>query len=109
LGKYYKITSSQGIKLCGVPKFPFEPKAERLEDFGLVVCSNLVLIPKKIIERTLTEHGVILQVKLPFLSDVKLKKDGYYLDGERYDYPHEQGLQLKGKKKTDSHITLIYK
>ena len=58
---------------------------------------------------TVTETGVILQAKLPFLSDVKLKKDGYYLDGERYDYPHEKGLQLKGKKKTDSHITLTYK
>ena len=109
LGKYHIITTSQGIKLCGVPKFPFEPKAERLEDFGLVVCPNLVLSPKKIIERTTTEQGVILQVRLPFLSDVKLKKDGYYLDGERYEYPHEQELQLKGKKKTDSHITLTYK
>ena len=80
-----------------------------MEDFGSVVCPNLVLHPTHIINRTVREKGIILQVRLPFLSDVKLKKDGYYLDGERYEYPNEKGLQLKGKKKTDSHITLTYK
>ena len=43
LAQYGSITSALGIKLCGVPKFPFEPKAERLEDFGRVVCPTLVL------------------------------------------------------------------
>ena len=109
LTKYNTITSAIGIKLCGVPKFPFEPKGEHLEDFGSVVCPNLVLHPTHIINRTVRENSIIFQVRLPFLSDVKLKKDGYYLDGERYEYPNEKGLQLKGKKKTDSHITLTYK
>ena len=80
LSRYTGVTSALGIKLCGVPKFPFEPKAERLEDFGRVVCPNLILQPHHIITRTVTEKDTTVQIKLPFLSDVKLKKDGYYLD-----------------------------
>lgn len=109
LSRYTGVTSALGIKLCGVPKFPFEPKAERLEDFGRVVCPNLILQPHHIITRTVTEKDTTVQIKLPFLSDVKLKKDGYYLDGEHYAYPHESGLQLKRKQKSTSHITLTYK
>ncbi len=109
LSRYNGVTSALGIKLCGVPKFPFEPKAERLEDFGRVVCPNLILQPHHIITRTVTEKGTTVEIKLPFLSDVKLKKDGYYLDGEHYSYPHESGLQLKRKQKSASHITLTYK
>ena len=109
LSRYNGVTSALGIILCGVPKFPFEPKAERLEDFGRVVCPNLVLQPYHIITRTVTEKDTTVQIKLPFLSDVKLKKDGYYLDGEHYAYPHESGLQLKRKQKSTSHITLTYK
>ena len=48
LSQYGSITTSLGIKLCGVPKFPFEPKAERLVDFGRVVCPNLELTPRQI-------------------------------------------------------------
>jgi len=109
LSHYTDVTSALDIKLCGVPKFPFEPKGERLEDFGRVVCPNLVLQPARIITRHTGDKATTIQIKLPFLSDVKLKKDGYYLDGERYAYPHEPGLQLKRKQKSSSHITLTYK
>jgi len=109
LSHYADVTSALNIKLCGVPKFPFEPKGERLEDFGRVICPNLALQPARIITRHKEDKATTIQVKLPFLSDVKLKKDGYYLDGERYTYPHEPGLQLKRKQKSSSHITLTYK
>jgi len=109
LSHYTDVTSALDIKLCGVPKFPFEPKGERLEDFGRVVCPNLVLQAARIITRHTGDKATTIQIKLPFLSDVKLKKDGYYLDGERYAYPHEPGLQLKRKQKSSSHITLTYK
>jgi arsenite-transporting ATPase len=109
LSHYADVTSALNIKLCGVPKFPFEPKGERLEDFGRVVCPNLVLQPVHIIKSHTGDKATTIQIKLPFLSDVKLKKDGYYLDGERYAYPHEPGLQLKRKQKSSSHITLTYK
>jgi len=109
LAQYGAITSSLGIKLCGVPKFPFEPKAERLEDFGRVVCPTLVLEPRHIISKRVEDDKTTLQIRIPFTEDIKLKNDGYYLDGERYDYPTLEGLDLKRKKKTSSHITLTYK
>lgn len=109
LTQYGSITSALGIKLCGVPKFPFEPKAERLEDFGRVVCPTLVLEPRHIISKKVEGDKATLQIRIPFTDDIKLKNDGYYLDGERYDYPNLEGLDLKRKKKTSSHITLTYK
>ena len=51
LSHYGAVTNSLGIKLCGVPKFPFEPKADRLVDFGRVVCPNLDLTPRHIISK----------------------------------------------------------
>jgi len=109
LAQYGAITSSLDIKLCGVPKFPFEPKAERLEDFGRVVCPTLVLDPRHITSKKVEGDKTTLQIRIPFTEDIKLKNDGYYLDGERYDYPALEGLDLKRKKKTSSHITLTYK
>jgi len=109
LSHYGAVTNSLGIKLCGVPKFPFEPKADRLVDFGRVVCPNLELTPRHIISKQSKDDNTTLQIHIPFTDDLKLKADGYYLDGERYDYPNIEGLDLKRKKKSTNHITLTYK
>jgi len=109
LTRYNELTSSAKICLCGVPRLPFEPKADRLADFAKLSVPNLDLQPVQIVTVEEGDSSTTVRVQLPFLSDVVLKNDGYYLDGEHYSYYDVEGLVLKRKQKGESHITLSYK
>jgi len=112
LSQYTDLTNLNNINLCGVPRFPFEPKAERLQEFSQIVCKQMGLQPRRVLEVISTTNETTVIASIPFLSDIKLKKDGYYLDGEHYSYPIISDiaqLTLKGKKKTDNQMTLVYR
>ena len=58
-------------------------------------CPTLVLEPRHITSTKVEADKTTLQIRIPFTDDIKLKNDGYYLDGERYDYPDLEELDLK--------------
>ncbi len=110
---YNTYCKEKGINLCGVSKLPFEPRADKLEEFVKFIWSQgrMKFIPRKSIEKTKTEKGTNLILNFPTTGKLKLMEESYKIDHFEYKIPLPSELQGKKPKKTktDSGATYYYK
>ena len=107
---YHQFTKDNGINLIGVSKLPFEPRGEKLVEFGRFL-KNLTFIPCFSQDWEHESGKTVLRLRFPPSGKVKLYEDGYKIDGIKYfiDVP----VELKGKKirktKTSTGATYTFK
>lgn len=110
LAKYQHLTTTEGIKLIGVSKLPFEPRGERLLEFGRFL-KNLSFDPIYSVETEVEGEIGKMRLRFPSINKVELFDDSYKIG--LYTYPLKipenfQGMKIK-KRKTSSGATYTFK
>ncbi len=110
LAKYQHLTNAEGIKLIGVSKLPFEPRGERLLEFGRFL-KNLSFNPIYSVEIVMEEEIGKMKLRFPSINKVELFEDSYKIG--LYTYPLKipesfQNMKIK-KRKTNSGATYTFK
>jgi len=110
LAKYQHLTIAEGIKLIGVSKLPFEPRGERLLEFGRFL-KNLSFDPIYSVETEVEGEIGKMKLRFPSINKVELFDDSYKIG--LYTYPLKipesfQGMKIK-KRKTSSGATYTFK
>ena len=110
LAKYQHLTNVEGIKLIGVSKLPFEPRGERLLEFGRFL-KNLSFNPIYSVEIVMEEEIGKMKLRFPSINKVELFEDSYKIG--LYTYPLKipksfQDMKIK-KRKTNSGATYTFK
>lgn len=116
VAEYKALTNMEGVKLVGVSRLPFEPKAERLAEFAKILEGSNGGIDFTPTHSTEIEEGdetVKLKLFFPYLEKVELDDDSYTVDGflkkPIFDRHEElRGLKLKRKQKTSSGATYTF-
>lgn len=116
VAEYKALTKMEGVKLVGVSRLPFEPKAERLAEFAKILEGSNGGIDFTPTHSTEIEEGdetVKLKLFFPYLESVELDDDSYTVDGflkkPIFDRHEElRGLKLKRKQKTSSGATYTF-
>jgi arsenite-transporting ATPase len=116
VAEYKALTNMEGVKLVGVSRLPFEPKAERLAEFAKILEGSNGGIDFTPTHSTEIEEGdetVKLKLFFPYLESVELDDDSYTVDGflkkPIFDRHEElRGLKLKRKQKTSSGATYTF-
>jgi len=116
VAEYKALTKREGVKLVGVSRLPFEPKAERLAEFAKILESSnggIDFVPMHSTEIEESEETIKLKLFFPYLESVELDDDFYTVDGflkkpifERHKELKE--LKLKRKQKTSSGATYTF-
>ncbi len=116
VAEYKALTNMEGIKVVGVSRLPFEPKAERLAEFAKILEGSNGGIDFTPTHSTEIEEGdetIKLKLFFPYLKSVELDDDSYTVDGflkkPIFDRHEElRGLKLKRKQKTSSGATYTF-
>ncbi len=116
VAEYKALTKMEGIKVVGVSRLPFEPKAERLAEFAKILEGSNGGIDFTPTHSTEIEEGdetIKLKLCFPYLKSVELDDDSYTVDGflkkPIFDRHEElRGLKLKRKQKTSSGATYTF-
>lgn len=116
VAEYKALTKEEGVKLVGVSRLPFEPKAERLAEFAKILESSnggIDFVPTHSTEIEEDEETIKLKLFFPYLEKVELEGDSYTVDGflkkPIFDRHEElRGLKLKRKQKTSSGATYTF-
>ena len=110
VAKYQHFTNKEGIRLIGVSKLPFEPRGDKLVEFGRFL-KNLTFVPEFCKEITEEEGVYTMKLKFPSIGKVTLKDDSYQID--IYEYPLKIPQELNSlkvrKRKTSSGATYTFK
>ena len=116
VAEYKALTNMEGVKLVGVSRLPFEPKAERLAEFAKILEGSnggIDFVPTHSTEIEEDEETIKLKLFFPYLEKVELEGDSYTVDGflkkPIFDRHEElRGLKLKRKQKTSSGATYTF-
>jgi len=116
VAEYKALTKEEGVKLVGVSRLPFEPKAERLAEFAKILEGSnggIDFVPTHSTEIEEDEETIKLKLFFPYLERVELEGDSYTVDGflkkPIFDRHEElRGLKLKRKQKTSSGATYTF-
>lgn len=116
VAEYKALTKEEGVKLVGVSRLPFEPKAERLAEFAKILEGSnggIDFVPTHSTEIEEDEETIKLKLFFPYLEKVELEGDSYTVDGflkkPIFDRHEElRGLKLKRKQKTSSGATYTF-
>ena len=116
VAEYKALTKMEGVKLVGVSRLPFEPKAERLAEFAKILDSSnggIDFTPTYSTEIEEGDETIKLKLSFPYLEGVELDDDSYTVDGflkkPIFDRHEElRGLKLKRKQKTSSGATYTF-
>lgn len=116
VAEYKALTKMESVKLVGVSRLPFEPKAERLAEFAKILEGSNGGIDFTPTHSTEIEEGdetVKLKLFFPYLEGVELDDESYTVDGflkkPIFDRHEElRGLKLKRKQKTSSGATYTF-
>jgi len=116
VAEYKALTKMEDLKLVGVSRLPFEPKAERLAEFAKILESSnggIDFTPTYSTEIEEGEETIKLKLFFPYLEGVELGDDSYIVDGflkkpifDRHEELRE--LKLKRKQKTSSGATYTF-
>jgi len=116
VAEYKALTKMEGVKLVGVSRLPFEPKAERLAEFAKILEGSnggIDFVPTHSTEIEEGEDTIKLKLFFPYLEQVELEDDSYTVDGflkkPIFDRHGDlRGLKLKRKQKTSSGATYTF-
>lgn len=116
VAEYKALTKGEGVKLVGVSRLPFEPKAERLAEFAKILEGSnggIDFTPTYSTEIEEGDETIKLKLFFPYLESVELDDDSYTVDGflkkPIFDRHEElRGLKLKRKQKTSSGATYTF-
>jgi len=100
IAQYKALTRSEGCKLLGVSKLPFEPKGSRLVEFSRFIWKEggLDFTPSKSVVVDEDGEKIKLKIFFPYDEKVKLEKDGYIVDGFFKHDIFAQNPELKSKR-----------
>tara|TARA_R100000322_G_scaffold145223_1_gene101360 strand:- start:46 stop:1200 length:1155 start_codon:yes stop_codon:yes gene_type:complete len=110
IAKYHQLTKDEGVNLIGVSKLPFEPRGERLLEFGKFL-KNLTFAPIYSQDWEEDDGKITLKLRFPHSGKVKLTNESYKIDGMEYfiNIPDElQGKKIR-KIKTSTGATYTFK
>ena len=116
VAQYKTLTKEEGIKLVGVSRLPFEPKAERLGEFSKMLWGSnggLDFEPSYSTEIEEDEETLKLKLYFPYLDSVELEDDSYKVDGFMKNMifiRHEElkDMKIKRKQKTSKGATYTF-
>ena len=110
IAKYHQMTKDEGVNLIGVSKLPFEPRGERLLEFGKFL-KNLTFAPIHSQDWKEEDGKFTLKLRFPHSGKVKLTNKSYKIDNMEYfiNIPDElQGKRVR-KVKTSTGATYTFK
>lgn len=107
---YHQLTKEKNINLIGVSKLPFEPRGERLLEFGRFL-KNLNFDPEYSQTWEVNDDKATLRLRFPHSGKVTLYDDHYKIDMLSYDIdiPYDyKGMKIR-KQKTELGATYTFK
>jgi arsenite/tail-anchored protein-transporting ATPase len=107
---YHQLTKESNINLIGVSKLPFEPRGERLLEFGRFL-KNLNFDPEYSQTWEVNDDKATLRLRFPHSGKVTLYDDHYKIDMLSYDIhiPEDYKDMKVRKQKTESGATYTFK
>lgn len=107
---YHQFTKKEQVKLIGVSKLPFEPRGERLLEFGRFL-KALDFQPEFSQTWEVEDDKATLRLRFPHSGKVSLEDDHYLIDRLSYSFtiPDEYKAMSVKKRKTDSGATYTFK
>ena len=116
VAQYKTLTKEESIKLVGVSRLPFEPKAEKLGEFSKMLWGSnggLDFEPSYSTELEEDEETLKLKLYFPYLDSVELEDDSYKVDGFMKNMifiRHEElkNMKIKRKQKTSKGATYTF-